>query len=723
MYKYYHQDYQIKLKNFFNAYTVFDSILLFHSVGTGKTCASLFAASYGFKGKRIVVLVKNDNIKRNFVDEVYSKCLDWKLEDDATDNKKTREINKVFDFYHYTEFSNAAKGMKILPKEFTDCVFIIDEVHNITMNENYATIYNFLKKIPNLKLMLLSATPITDDITEIFYISNLLNASNYNNQIDISSIETNGYVTNFTQKSTKFKANLKILTQKGKEKLAQVLENKISIVKQNKTDFPSVSVEIISIPFENVQLQEYNEAFERENNERKSFYIESTKRSIASKDNNVSNKLKRLLDDLESDTGNVFIYCSFVKESGSEMIKSFLLKNGYTRYPNTTSNNNGKTFMLYTENVPFAKRELHRKIFNNETNKNGEKIRIIIGSPIISEGINLMNVRNVYVIDPPWNPAKLDQIVGRAVRHKSHALLPDDQKNVTVKLYSSVSDGIFDIDIEKYKLINDKRKCITDAEGLLASIKINFENTKTTEFLSKIHPELINSQDIPYSLNVIKLLFAEHYYYTFNDISSFLKKYNSNVTDELIIYLLNYIVTEFILIKDKFGKERILLVSGDTFYLDGYNTGLYDYYNSTATHNTKIKYIREFIKIETTQPKKQKQTDKPIDDETRKYNEAIENKYPLFGSYRSRGSLNDKYSGVIDGTFRIIDNRYQKLKTGDARLINYGMAATSYKKPVLQDIARFLKLENSMTPKEFNRMTTLIQKIEEFLVNNEMMLR
>ena len=49
-----------------------------------------------------------------------------------------------------------------------------------------------------------------------------------------------------------------------------------------------------------------------------------------------------------------------------------------------------------------------------------------------TEGLDLKGVRNVIVLDPTWNDSGLEQLVGRAIRYKSHWHLPKDQQNVNV---------------------------------------------------------------------------------------------------------------------------------------------------------------------------------------------------------------------------------------------------------------------------------------------------
>jgi hypothetical protein len=55
-----------------------------------------------------------------------------------------------------------------------------------------------------------------------------------------------------------------------------------------------------------------------------------------------------------------------------------------------------------------------------------------------AEGITLANVRRVHIMEPHWNPARHDQVIGRAVRLCSHARLPVEERTVRVSFYISV---------------------------------------------------------------------------------------------------------------------------------------------------------------------------------------------------------------------------------------------------------------------------------------------
>jgi hypothetical protein len=55
-----------------------------------------------------------------------------------------------------------------------------------------------------------------------------------------------------------------------------------------------------------------------------------------------------------------------------------------------------------------------------------------------AEGITLRNVRNVLIMESYWNPARIEQVIGRAIRICSHTSLPIPERTVDVKLYLTV---------------------------------------------------------------------------------------------------------------------------------------------------------------------------------------------------------------------------------------------------------------------------------------------
>jgi hypothetical protein len=68
-------------------------------------------------------------------------------------------------------------------------------------------------------------------------------------------------------------------------------------------------------------------------------------------------------------------------------------------------------------------------------NASGKIMKVIIGSQIASEGVDLRFVRETHVLDSWFHLNKTEQILGRAIRYLSHCALPLEKRNNTVYLY------------------------------------------------------------------------------------------------------------------------------------------------------------------------------------------------------------------------------------------------------------------------------------------------
>ena len=117
--------------------------------------------------------------------------------------------------------------------------------------------------------------------------------------------------------------------------------------------------------------------------------------------------------------------------------------------------------MLFILDESLEEREKIKKIFNDYNNKDGNMIKILLGSPSTKEGISLLRVNQVHVLEPHWNLSRIKQIVGRAIRFCSHKDLPENKRFVDVYIHlathptlkQSVDEYIWSIAKRKYKLI------------------------------------------------------------------------------------------------------------------------------------------------------------------------------------------------------------------------------------------------------------------------------
>jgi hypothetical protein len=68
-------------------------------------------------------------------------------------------------------------------------------------------------------------------------------------------------------------------------------------------------------------------------------------------------------------------------------------------------------------------------------NTGGEVIKVLIGSEIAGEGIDLRYIRENHLLDSWFHLNKTEQVVGRAIRFKSHMALPFEKRNTTIFLH------------------------------------------------------------------------------------------------------------------------------------------------------------------------------------------------------------------------------------------------------------------------------------------------
>jgi hypothetical protein len=68
----------------------------------------------------------------------------------------------------------------------------------------------------------------------------------------------------------------------------------------------------------------------------------------------------------------------------------------------------------------------------------GDTIKVIVGSQVAGEGLDLKAIRDVHILEGWFHLSKEEQIVGRGIRYCSHNGLPRKKRNCTVSLYVNV---------------------------------------------------------------------------------------------------------------------------------------------------------------------------------------------------------------------------------------------------------------------------------------------
>jgi len=154
-------------------------------------------------------------------------------------------------------------------------------------------------------------------------------------------------------------------------------------------------------------------------------------------------KFSTVLRCIQESTGIVFVYSNFVR-GGVLQFAMALEEHGYkpaagipvleTPSGEFKGDSPGKYAFLTSDMTNTQIRNLIRTIRSPE-NMNGSLIRVVVASPLVSEGVDLQNVRQVHVLDPWYNMSRIEQIIGRGLRNCSHAGLPFEDQNCTIYLH------------------------------------------------------------------------------------------------------------------------------------------------------------------------------------------------------------------------------------------------------------------------------------------------
>ena len=98
------------------------------------------------------------------------------------------------------------------------------------------------------------------------------------------------------------------------------------------------------------------------------------------------------------------------------------------------------------------------KIINSDANHDGAKIKVILITPVASEGLSFYNTREIHLIEPWYHFNRADQIIGRGIRNCRHNRLGIEKRNVSVFMHASVNEDANreSIDINAFRISTRK---------------------------------------------------------------------------------------------------------------------------------------------------------------------------------------------------------------------------------------------------------------------------
>jgi hypothetical protein len=243
---------QLFVRNFLSFQTPYNGLLLYHGLGSGKTCSAIgiteemraYMKQMGITKRTIIVASPNvqDNFRLQLFDERKLTQLPdgtWNL-NTCIGNSLLQEINPtnlrgitreriisqirsiIQQSYVFMgnkgEFANYIRKAIHVPEDagyssqeiktlrekkikmhFNNRLVVLDEIHNIRISDANKTKKTFVllneiaKKSDNMRLLLLSATPMYNSYNEIIWLANLLNTNDKRSSIQIEDVfQSNG---------------------------------------------------------------------------------------------------------------------------------------------------------------------------------------------------------------------------------------------------------------------------------------------------------------------------------------------------------------------------------------------------------------------------------------------------------------------------------------------------------------------------------------------------
>ena len=156
---------------------------------------------------------------------------------------------------------------------------------------------------------------------------------------------------------------------------------------------------------------------------------------------NHSAKFVSVIKSIEASSGVILVYSNYVTQ-GAKLFAMALEEHGYLPLkgntllskPAWTGESKGK-YILLTSDATDVEISSMLSAVKNRANVSGRNVKVVVTSPLVSEGVDFRFIRQVHILDPHWNMSRIEQVIGRALRTCSHQALMSEEQNCTVYLH------------------------------------------------------------------------------------------------------------------------------------------------------------------------------------------------------------------------------------------------------------------------------------------------
>ncbi len=405
--------------------------LLYHGLGSGKTLTALVNR----RGKTDMIVPAS--LRSNVHDTVRKFGLD------------SKKLNVV-------SYEKASKG------GLSGDTLILDEAHRI--GDFSSARSKEVRKIAKEyeRVILLSGSPIKNKPHEIAPLAHAINI----NESDVPLTEkafNEKYIAKINDKLglwDRLSGRKAGFTQKIKNKamLKKIFKGKVDYFQPGKDEYPSVLHKTNKVEMSPKQHSVYRSLVNKADSD--VVYKIDSGRPMTSAEkqkansfltaarilsnttapyghNELAPKIKMVTNNIANSLGKSVVYSSFLDGGIHEVSKS--LKKKKIKHAIFSGKMNDKE---------------KRKVIQ-DYNMGANNVLLISGAG--AEGLDLKETRNMHILEPHWNEARINQVIGRGSRYKSHSALPKKDQNMTVQRYTSIfpkeKKGVFDFLTQKKKKV------------------------------------------------------------------------------------------------------------------------------------------------------------------------------------------------------------------------------------------------------------------------------
>jgi superfamily II DNA or RNA helicase len=535
-------DHQYFVAKIFLGLKTMNRLLLFWDTGSGKTLASVY------------IIKHLEELYPEWYIFIFIKA---SLHNDpwySTLEKYTPEkLERIF-FIHYNAADSHVIFLKRL-QEFNQhnrVLFIIDECQNFisqtiqTKNRNQRTkkTYDLIQKMTrkNNKLLLISATPILNEISEFNILASLLRE---NIKIDEEMIYNNRIISE------------KELINKMAGCCSYYRPNEIGTLEDTEASdvYPAKRIKFVNVTMSLHQTNIYADAtgldIKAGNTSFKTFRRMAASFAFEKFSSNYQEKVLEFKKDFLNCKFSTNFITSFINnniQEDEEKEKYDCLYNYSCKFIEACKlilNSEGKclvyshfvnyigiaAFKIYLNcfNISFVQlssSDSNLDKYNSIENINGNEIKVCLFSGSGAEGVSFTGVNSLIILDIPWSEAKLRQVIGRSIRTNSHKDLDVNRKyvNIYILISEPCKKEIASIDNEMIDLIKRKNDAINILYKLFkkTSIEKIHQYYKTTysekEFifdtLNNLQIDFLNKTDVLVLKKLVPILYSDDNFVT-----------------------------------------------------------------------------------------------------------------------------------------------------------------------------------------------------------------